>query len=125
MLPNSPLERIGHRMFKAIRLRLYFFLVPSSKNPPAEPEAFRLLAPQRGLTAIGQNTSPCPKLNLSTKPFCGSRQSLSHRRVGPRGGNPGFPELSNFYCLPGRAGGSLIGLASPTSGTHMMVQFGA
>ena len=30
--------------------------------------------------------------------------------MGLRGGNPGFPELSNFYCLPGRAGGSLIGL---------------
>jgi len=32
--------------------------------------------------------------------------------MGLRGGNPGFPELSNFYCLPGRAGGSLIGLAN-------------
>jgi hypothetical protein len=27
------------------------------------------------------------------------------------GANPRFPELSNFCCLPGRAGGSLIGLA--------------
>jgi len=34
-----------------------------SKHPPAEPEAFRLLAPQRGLIAIAQNKSPRPKLN--------------------------------------------------------------
>src|ERR1017187_5940921 len=38
-----------------------------SNHPPAEPEAFRLLAPQRGLIAIAQNKSPRLKLNLSPK----------------------------------------------------------
>ncbi len=47
-----------------------------------------MLAPQRGLIEIGQNTSPRTQLNLNTKPFCCSRQSLSHRRAGLRGGNP-------------------------------------
>jgi len=40
----------------------------SSKNPPAKPEAFRLLAPQRGLIAIDPKTS-APEVDLHPETF--------------------------------------------------------
>ena len=64
-------------------------VVVISKYPPAEPEALRLLAPQRGLFATVESKSK----NNSKNAKCKNQGIL--------------PELSNFYCLPGRAGGSL------------------
>jgi hypothetical protein len=43
-----------------------------SKHPPAEPEAFRLLAPQRGLIATAQKQISRPKLSFSRKRTEGS-----------------------------------------------------
>src|SRR5271157_4935750 len=64
--------------------------------PPAEPEALRLPAPQRGLIATD---------NVKTN-NCGPRiwtgASCARRNI--------LPELSNSCCLPGRAGGSPYGL---------------
>jgi hypothetical protein len=58
-----------------------------SKYPPAEPEALRLLVPQRGLFATVESKSNC-------KSKCDGKQ------------NQGIlPELSNFGSHPGRAGG--------------------
>jgi hypothetical protein len=42
-----------------------------SKHPPAEPEAFRLLAPQRGLIATAQKQISRPKLSFSRKRTAG------------------------------------------------------
>ena len=69
-----------------------------------------MLAPQRGLIATAQNKRPRPKLSFRSEAYDGYDKSLSHPTVERCGANPRFPELSNFYCLPGRAGGSLIGL---------------
>ena len=80
-----------------------------SKLPPAEPEAFRLLASQRGLIANRPRREPAREAEYSPKPTAGSA-SRSHLTGERCRANPRFPELSNFYCLPGRAGGSLIGL---------------
>jgi hypothetical protein len=63
------------------------FTLVESKYPPVEPEALRLLAPQRGLFATGES-----KINRNSK--CDENQ------------NQGIlPELSNFGSHPGRAGG--------------------
>src|ERR1700687_2974228 len=45
----------------------------TSKNPPAKPEAFRLLAPQRGLIAIDPKTS-APEADLYPETFCTRQQ---------------------------------------------------
>ena len=42
-----------------------------SNDPPAEPEAFRLLAPQRGLIATAQKQISRPKLSFSRKRTAG------------------------------------------------------
>jgi ubiquinone/menaquinone biosynthesis C-methylase UbiE len=68
-----------------------------SKYPPAEPEALRLLAPQRGLFATVESKS--------------NRNSKSHvmraaQAMRTETAKSILPELSNFDCLPGRAGGS-------------------
>src|ERR1039457_3698707 len=84
----------------------------TSKHPPAEPEAFRLLAPQRGLIATAQDASPRAKLGTVRSLRRVRQVALSSHWRAMRA-NPRFPELSNFYCLPGRAGGSLIGLGLP------------
>ena len=39
----------------------YIAVAIRSKYPPAEPEALRLLAPQRGLIATGQKSNPIPR----------------------------------------------------------------
>ena len=70
-----------------------------------------MLAPQRGLIAIVQNKSPHPKLNCSPRLRAADGNRSLTGELQASVANPGFPELSNFYCLPGRAGGSLIGLA--------------
>ena len=43
-----------------------------SNDPPAEPGAFRLLAPQRGLIATAQNTMSRPKLSFNPKHTAGA-----------------------------------------------------
>ena len=67
----------------------------SSKCPPAETEALRLLAPQRGLIATGEKQKQLQLqksclLNLSRHVNCNSGVLLS--------------EFSKFDCLPGIAG---------------------
>jgi hypothetical protein len=64
-----------------------------SKYPPAEPEALRLLAPQRGLIATDQNQNP----RLATSGLIGKSGRARVKRL---------PKMSNSYCHPGRAGGS-------------------
>ena len=47
------------RLQSALSAGLSYGVKPSkSKYPPAEPEALRLLAPQRGLIATDQNQTP-------------------------------------------------------------------
>jgi hypothetical protein len=64
-----------------------------------------LLAPQKGLFASDPKTS-APEADLHPATFC-SRTAIArsaHWRT--MQGKPRLPEMSNFYCLPGRAGGS-------------------
>lgn len=71
--------------------------VYTSKYPPAKPVALQLLAPQRGLTATGESKSKNKSKNL---------RCYFHCRSTGRSRESKLPELSNFYCHPGRAGGS-------------------
>src|ERR1035437_4163494 len=64
----------------------------SSKYPPAEPEALRLLAPQRGLIATGESQKQVPP--------CAEHPGLCAQKRE----KCALPDLSNFCCLPGRAG---------------------
>src|ERR1035437_1805677 len=67
------------------------------KYPPAKPEALRLLAPQRGLIATGESKSKNKSKGLTVQTLLAqSRQNEGNI----------LPELSNFYCHPGKAGGS-------------------
>jgi len=67
-----------------------------SNYPPAEPEALRLLAPQRGRIATDKvRTNNCT-------PRIWTRASHKRRNI--------LPELANFTCLPGRAGETPISL---------------
>ena len=68
-----------------------------SKYPPAEPEALRLLAPQRGLFATVESKG---NRNSKSHVIQMARAMLTVMRKGI------LPELSNFYCHPGKAGGS-------------------
>src|SRR5271166_4981674 len=68
-----------------------------SNYPPAEPEALRLLAPQRGLIATDQSQKQAQRTCAGIPDVLKTGRST-------------LPDLSNFYCLPGRAGGSLNGL---------------
>ncbi len=75
-----------------------------SKYPPAEPEALRLLAPQRGLIAIGQKHGRIrPGRHYLDRHVCPSCSVRNEWRCT-------LLELSNFYCRPGRAGGTPVGL---------------
>jgi hypothetical protein len=65
-------------------------------DPPAEPEAFRLRAHQRGLVATEQKQTPSA-----------TRWEFS-RRYAIAPGESVLPEMSNCYCLPGRARGPLL-----------------
>src|SRR5271157_361077 len=76
----------------------------TSKYPPAEPEALRLLAPQRGLIATGEKQKQLQRQRLA-------RQRASAKTKATAGGI--LPEFSKFDCLPGRAGGTPISLAIP------------
>src|SRR5271157_3367440 len=73
----------------------------TSKYPPAEPEALRLLAPQRGLIATGEKQKQLQRQRLA-------RQRASAKTKATAGGI--LPEFSKFDCLPGRAGGTPISL---------------
>ena len=70
-----------------------------SNYPPAEPEALRLLAPQRGLIATDQSQKQAQRTCAGIPDVLKTGRST-------------LPDLSNFYCLPGRAGGSLNGLVA-------------
>ena len=62
------------------------------KYPPAEPEALRLLAPQRGLFATGHGARECRCTDASDA------------RYDDPNGKKILPEMSNSYSHPGRAG---------------------
>ena len=56
-------------------------VVKYSKYPPAEPGALRLLAPQRGLFAIGKNKNQSFNATRSDKYSFGSRSTISGAQV--------------------------------------------
>ena len=82
--------------------------------PPAEPsaelEAFRLLAPQRGLTATehqARHAHRCESIRPNDQVQSAGREAYdtgwpTTTRKGAS--ETILPDLSNFYCLPGRAG---------------------
>jgi hypothetical protein len=71
------------------------------KYPPAEPEALRLLAPQRGLIATGENQKQLQRHE--------AREATGFGKTKATAGGI-LPEFSKFDCLPGRAGGTPISL---------------
>ena len=78
------------------------------KYPPAEPEALRVAAPSKG--AYRDPTSK-PLAPSSMRGTVGSQNRSAHITQTARTTEPGIlPELSNFGCLPGKAGGTPISL---------------
>src|ERR1017187_6207270 len=75
-----------------------------SKHPPAEPEAFRLLAPQRGLIATAQDASPRAKLG-TVRSLRRVRQVAlsSHWRAMPR--QPQIPGTVKLLLPPRQSRG--------------------
>src|SRR5271157_3639288 len=73
----------------------------SSKYPPAEPEALRLLAPQRGLIATAEKQKQLQRHE--------AREATGFGKTKATAGGI-LPEFSKFDCLPGRAGGTPISL---------------
>jgi hypothetical protein len=71
-----------------------------NKYPPAEPEVLRLLAPQKGLTAIVQNL-----VHIADAHF----DDILHEEASPTGLSHGFeidpPGIVKLRESPGRAGG--------------------
>src|SRR5271157_2032154 len=80
-------------------------LLLSSKYPPAEPEALRLLAPQRGLIATAEKQKQLQRHE--------AREATGFGKTKATAGGI-LPEFSKFDCLPGRAGGTPISLGSAT-----------
>ena len=76
-----------------------------SNDPPAEPEAFRLLAPQRGLIAT-ESQNLCARASVYCTALLIGGQDFRSAITQAASGKDGLPELSNFYCHPGKAGGS-------------------
>src|SRR5271157_695085 len=72
---------------------------PGSKYPPAEPEALRLLAPQRGLIATAEKQKQLQRHE--------AREATGFGKTKATAGGI-LPEFSKFDCLPGRAGGTPI-----------------
>src|SRR5271157_6047119 len=81
------------------------YSVPNSKYPPAEPEALRLLAPQRGLIATAEKQKQLQRHE--------AREATGFGKTKATAGGI-LPEFSKFDCLPGRAGGTPISLGSAT-----------
>src|SRR5260370_4617950 len=80
-----------------------------SKHPPAKPEALRLLAPQGGLIAIVKSQNHAPSTISSTLQGSGTALPCPPAAcIKPCI----LPELSNLYCLPGKAGGTPGGLVA-------------
>jgi hypothetical protein len=90
-----------------------FKITRPNKYPPAKPGALRLLAPQRGLTAIDQNQNREP---FVVQPIANSysRHSGESRnplpfwipgRVSFAQNNNSTPENVKLYESPGKAGG--------------------
>src|ERR1022692_4440285 len=80
------------------------FFRSHSKYPPAEPEAFRLLAPQRGLIATAQDASPRAKLG-TVRSLRRVRQVAlsSHWRAMPR--QPEIPGTVKLLLPPRQSRG--------------------
>src|SRR5271157_287708 len=85
------------------------YSVPNSKYPPAEPEALRLLAPQRGLIATAEKQKQLQRHE--------AREATGFGKTKATAGGI-LPEFSKFDCLPGRAGGTPISLAAWTDAIH-------
>src|ERR1039457_815937 len=76
----------------------------TSKHPPAEPEAFRLLAPQRGLIATAQDASPRAKLSTVRSLRRVPQAALSsHWRAMPR--QPQIPGTVKLLLPPRQSRG--------------------
>src|SRR5271157_5049870 len=80
---------------------LAFLVAVVSKYPPAEPEALRLLAPQRGLIATAEKQKQLQRHE--------AREATGFGKTKATAGGI-LPEFSKFDCLPGRAGGTPISL---------------
>ena len=101
---SSSRGRIERRLIRLIfagrnRIIMIRRELPRSKDPPAEPEALRLLAPQRGLIATGEKQKQKQLQRHET------RWTMSFDKTKATAGGI-LPEFSKFDCLPGRAGGS-------------------
>jgi hypothetical protein len=90
-------------------------LLEGSNDPPAEPEAFRLLAPQRGLFATESQTL-CARASGYCAALLIGDQDFRRAMIVAASGKGVLPELSNFYCHPGKAGGSPNGLGAGGTG---------
>jgi len=78
-----------------------------SKYPPAEPEALRLLAPQRGLIATAKAKQRRQQaIQRYQRRNCRDKHQL--------------PETSNSYCLPGKAGGPPCFASDAASGCSVV-----
>ena len=94
-----------------------------SKYPPAEPEALWVAAPSKGADRDPKSKPPDP----SSVVDCGitklrARTTTQAAWATVQGS---LPELSNFGCLPGRAGGTPISLAfelPPSTGGRLPTQ---
>jgi hypothetical protein len=76
--------------------------LPVTNNyPPAEPEVLRLLAPRRGLFAIGKRLSYRRKPVSSGPSWIPDRASLVRNDGNVKGT---FPKMSNFWGLPAEPG---------------------
>ena len=69
----------------------------TSNDPPAEPEAFRLLAPQRGLIATDQEQHPCAGQCRSSRFCVGTRGKAYSRNCQTSTASPAEPgDLSTY-----------------------------
>ena len=75
-----------------------------SKYPPAEPEALRLLAPQKGPNRNRGKTESC--LSNISAGLHGPGNALPCHSAAACFKPCILPELSNFYGLPGKVGGT-------------------
>src|SRR5271157_4426916 len=106
-------EHLARQFFKAGASQgrgfNHVFHKSASKYPPAEPEALRLLAPQRGLIATAEKQKQLQRHE--------AREATGFGKTKATAGGI-LPEFSKFDCLPGRAGGTPISLVCTHIGSQ-------
>jgi hypothetical protein len=96
---QSTLHFLGH----ALRLR--------SKYPPAEPEALRVAGPLKGALPATQVKTTSRNSAAAVMAFTSNAARVQAPTVRYSKDDDALPELSNFYCHPGIAGGLPFALA--------------